>query len=269
MSNIIHALYNIRLLDELAEKGTTVHKIHPLPKLLTTMVFLVVVISFDKYNIGGLLPFVFYPVLIFNLAELPVAPILKRILLVLPLIIGIGIFNPVFDAEVVQVGGILLSRGWITFLSISIKCGLTVTAGMLLIATTGINRLSAALRMLKVPRVFVLQLLLTYRYITLLIEEVSSMMRAYSLRAPGQKGIHRSAWGSFAGQLMLRTYERAQRVYESMSLRGFTGDYHTGEYKNVGMLDTVYLIGWSLFFIVSRIYNIPMLIGSLFSGVIN
>lgn len=81
----------------MARKETRIHKIHPLVKLLTTFVYLIMVVSFGKYEIGSLLPFVFYPVIIFTLAEIPVAPILKRILLVEPLIIGIGILNPLFD----------------------------------------------------------------------------------------------------------------------------------------------------------------------------
>jgi cobalt/nickel transport system permease protein len=94
------------------------------------------------------------------------------------------------------------------------------------------------------------------------------MQRAYTMRAPGHKGVHRNVWGSFAGQLILRTFERAQRVYQSMSLRGFTGEYNTGAVSRVGMKDFAYLTGWSLFFIIARIYNIPMFIGSLFTGVI-
>ncbi|HSQ85593.1 MAG TPA: cobalt ECF transporter T component CbiQ, partial [Desulfobacterales bacterium] len=218
MPNIIDSIYNISLFDDLARKETSIHRLHPLAKLLTTVVYLIVVASFGRYEIGSLLPFVFYPVLIFALAELPVAPILKRILLVEPFIIGIGILNPLFDHHTMVLGGIVISRGWVTFLSIFIKCGLTVAVSILLIATTGMDELAVALRMLKIPKVFVLQLLLTYRYISVLIEEVSRMMRAYSLRAPGQKGIHISVWGSFAGQLILRTFERAQRVYQSMNL---------------------------------------------------
>lgn len=268
MTNIMNSIYNMRLMDDLARKETSIHKIHPIAKLLTTVIYLIVVVSFGRYEISGLLSFVSYPVLIFVLAELPVAPILKRILLVEPLIIGVGILNPLFDQHTIVLAGIVISRGWITFLSIFIKCGLTVTVSLLLIATTGMDKLAVALRMLKIPKIFVLQLLLTYRYISVLIEEVSRMMRAYSLRAPGQKGIHRSVWGSFAGQLILRTFDRAQRVYQSMNLRGFTGEYNTGGVSKLRSKDFAYLAGWSLFFIVARIYNIPMLIGSLFTGVI-
>ncbi len=269
MSNMMNALNNIRILDDLAMKKTYVHRIHPLVKLLTTVFYLTVVVSFGKYEISSLLPFVFYPVLIFVFAELPVAPILKRILLIEPFIIGIGILNPLFDNYTVVLGGMAFSRGWITFLSIFIKCGLTVAASILLIATTGMDRLSAALRMLKIPKIFVLQLLLTYRYISVLIEEISRMMMAYSLRASGQKGIKRNTWGSFAGQILLRTFERAQRVYQAMSLRGFTGEYNTGDISKISLKDLVYLAGWIIFFVMARIYDIPMLIGLLFTGVIS
>lgn len=267
MSNIMSSVYNLRLLDNLAQEKTFIHRIHPLAKVLTTVVYLTMVMSFGRYEISGLLPFVLYPVLLFALAELPVTPILKRVLLVQPFIIGIGILNPVFDSHSVLLGGISVARGWITFFSILIKSGLTVTVSILLIATTGMERLAAALRMVKVPKIFVLQLLLTYRYISVLTEEVHRMLRAYSLRAPGQKGVHRNHWGSFAGQLLLRTFERAQRVYQSMSMRGFTGEYKAGKTAKLCFKDFVYFSGWSMFFILSRIYDIPMLLGSFLTGV--
>ena len=78
MSNIINSIYNMRLLDDLARKETSIHRLHPLVKLLTTLVYLIVVVSFGRYEISSLLPFVFYPVLIFALAELPVAANSKK-----------------------------------------------------------------------------------------------------------------------------------------------------------------------------------------------
>lgn len=267
MANIMNSLYNMRLLDDLARQETGIHKLHPLMKLLTTVMYLTVVVSFGRYEIGGLLPLLFFPIMIFTLAELPVKPILLRILIVSPFIFGIGILNPLFDQQTIFIGGREISRGWITFISILLKSGLTVTAALLLIATTGMDRLAGALRMLKVPRLFVLQLLLTYRYISVLMEEVARTLRAYSLRAPEQKGVHKSAWGSLAGQLILRTFDRAQRIYEAMCLRGFEGEYHTGEVRRIRGWDWLYLLSWSAFFLLARMYNLPVLLGSLITGV--
>lgn len=254
------------LLDDLAKKQTSIHRIHPLIKLLTTGVYLFMIVSFDRYEIGRLIPFFFYPILLIVFAEIPIVPILKRVLLVEPLIIGIGILNPLFDHHTITLGDLEISRGWITFLAIFIKCGLTIVVSLLLVATTGMDKLAASLRMIKVPKIFVLQLLLTYRYVTVLIEEVSRMTRAYSLRSPGTRGIHYTAWGSFAGQLLLRTFDRAQHVYQAMILRGFAGEYHTGSIPKINRKDITYLSVWVLFFIISRMINLPMWIGSVLTG---
>lgn len=266
MANMMDSLYNMRLLDDLAGKDTYLHRVHPLSKLLVTAAYLAAVVSFDRYETTRLLPFLFYPVFVFTLAELPLAPLAKRILLVEPLIIGIGILNPFFDREVVMFGGVALARGWVAFLSIFIKCGLTVTAALLLIATTGMEKLGAGLRKLKIPRLFVLQLLLTYRYISVLVEEAARMTRAYLLRAPGQKGVQLHTWGSFAGQLILRTYDRSQSVYQAMCLRGFTGEYPAGGSRRFGAGDGVFLVGWLLFFSIVRVFDLPLWIGTVMMG---
>ncbi len=269
MAGIIKSLYEIRFLDELAEKRTVIHSIHPLAKILTTMIYLVVVVSFDKYVISGLLPLVFYPVVVIALAEIPLLPILKRMLLVAPFALGIGVFNPIFDHKIMFVTDwFQLTGGWVSFFSIIIKSILTVLAALTVIATTGMVRISSALRLLHVPRVFVLQLLLTYRYISVLMSEVARVLRAYHMRAPLHKGVRPSAWGSLAGNLLIRTFERAQNIYQAMVLRGFTGEYKTGSAQKVALTDILYLFGWAFFFAAARLFDIPALIGSLVTGVV-
>lgn len=258
MSKIVDSIYNIRLVDDLARKNTSIHRLHPVSKLLTTIIYLIVVVSFNRYEISGLLPFVFYPMVLILLAELPFVPIFKRLLMVEPLIIGIGILNPLFDP-----------RGWIAFASIMIKSGLAVTACLVLVSTTSLDRIAQALRTLKVPSIFVLQLLLTFRYISVLIEELARMLRAYALRAPQQKGVRLKDCGSFTGQLLLRTFDRAQRVYDSMKLRGFNGEYHSYSKSKITWKDILYIIAWSLFFITARVYDIPAFLGLLFERMSN
>lgn len=266
MSRLSDSLYHVRLLDDLARKGTGIHRLHPLAKALTTLVYLVTVISFDRRAVGDLIPFILFPILVLTWADLPAAPILNRLLLAEPFIIGIGILNPLLDRQPVSLAGFSIASGWLTFFSILAKSSLTVAASILLIATTGIERLAAALRQMGVPRIFVLQLVLTYRYISVLIEEAARMMRAHSLRAPGRKGLSRALWGPFAGQLLLRAYDRAQRVYQAMSLRGFDGEYRTGRQAAFALADTAWLLGWSAFFVFARLFSLPTLLGNLITG---
>lgn len=265
MADFANSLYNMRLMDDLSRKDTFIHKLHPLTKILITVAYLVTVVSYNRYEIIALLPLVFYPVVVFMIAELPVKQVLSRLLIIEPLIIGIGILNPLFDSQLITIGGLVISRGWITFASLLLKSILTITAALILISTTGMNKLAAGLRLLKVPRLFVMQLLLTYRYIAVLIEEVARTIRAYKLRAPGQKGIRRNVWGSLAGQLLIRTMDRAERIYQAMCVRGFKGEYHTGDDPKFRRRDFLFLFGWVIFFILVRIYNLPLLLGSLFN----
>lgn len=262
MSNMVKSLYNIRLLDELAQNRTIIHSIHPLSKLMVTTVYLITVVSFGKYEIGGLLPFILYPVVIMMLGDIPVLPILKRVLVVMPFVIGVGIFNPLIDHRTgLIIGNIVVSGGWISFFSIVIKFILTVTAALILLASTGMTNIASALRIIGVPRVFVLQLLLTYRYISVLVEEAARTTRAYSLRSPFRKGIGFRDWGSLAGQLLMRTMDRAQRIYQSMCCRGFDGEYNTGSVPKIAVKDVVYTFSWILFFICARYFDITGFIG--------
>lgn len=264
-----NSLYNIRLLNDLSQKDTFIHRLHPLAKLVTTVIYLTVVMSFGRYEISKLLPFVIYPLLIVILAELPVASLLHRIILVSPLIVGIGIFNPLFDNNTIVIFEISFSKGWIAFLSLLLKGVFSISAGLIFIATTRIDHFAAALRMLRIPSIFVLQLLQTYRYITVLIEEFLKMSQAYFLRAPEQGGIKPTIWGSFVGQLLLRSFDRAERVYQAMLLRGFHKEYNIGFYQKVSIKDFGYMTGWALVFAIAKTYNIPLLLETLISGVIN
>lgn len=267
MPNPVKSIYNIRMMDDLARGDSPVHKRHPLLKLAVTVGYIITVISFGKYEISSLIPFAFYPLLLIIASDIPVVPVLKRIMMVEPFIIALGIFNPIFDREPVFIGSFSLAAGWLTFFSIFIKSSLTVAAVVILVASTGMEKLAAALRMLHIPKIFVLQLLLTYRYISLLAEEAGRLMRAHALRTPGHKGIAHAAWGSLAGGLLLRSFDRAQRVYQAMCLRGFDGEYNVGAIRGVNASDIVYLTCWLLFFTVARIFNLPVLLGTLLTGV--
>jgi len=267
MSKMESYWLDLRKLDEMASNRTIIHSIHPCAKLLTTVIFLTVVASFSKYEVSGLFPMLLYPMILIILGELPVGPILNRVLLALPFVIFIAIFNPLLDqTPVVQMGPLLISGGWISFFSILLRFLLAVTAALILVATTGIDAIGMALLQLKVPRIFVVQLLFMYRYIYVLLEEFIRTIRAHSLRSFQGEGIRPRVWGSLLGQLLLRTIDRAQRIYGAMLCRGFDGEIRLiGRNKLVG-IDIIYFLGWSAYFIVVRLVNIPQWLGRLLLG---
>lgn len=269
MTKLTQNYYKMFILDELSTKNTAIHRINPVIKLLVTLSYLLIVVSYGKYEVAGLIPMVLYPLVVASAGDIPFRPMLGGLLIAAPLVIGIGIFNPLLDTQIVfSLGAVNISSGMISFAALLLKCSLTVLAALLLISTTGINKIAAALHKLHIPDIFIIQLLLTYRYLSVLLGEASRTSAAYSLRAPNQRGIDSKAWGSLLGQLLLRTYDRAQRVYQGMKLRGFDSHYYGANMEAAKAADWLYLFGWLLFFAAVRLYNIPMLLGYLITGVI-
>ena len=149
-------------------------------------------------------------------------------------------------------------------LTLMLKGVLCLMASFLLVATTPFDSICAALRKLHVPGVIATLLLLTYRYVGVMTQELAVMTDAYHLRAPGQKGIHVSAWGSFLGHLLLRSMDRAQELFSSMQLRGYKNEFYYAKTKSFEVSDAVFMIVSIGFFVLLRYVNISQLIGQLF-----
>lgn len=226
MNKAEQAGLELREIDELAAQDSILHRLSPLSKLFVTVFYIAVTVSFPKYALTRLVWMALFPVAGYQLAGLPMRLCFQKLRMVLPLVCAVGLLNPLFDRQiVVQVGTLAVSGGVLSMLTLILKGVFRLLASFLLMATTTIEAICRALRQLHVPKLLTNLLLLTFRYVGLLLSEVAVMQQAYSLRAPGQKGIHISAWGSFLGQLLLRSMDRAQALYESMELRGFSSEF--------------------------------------------
>ena len=265
MDKLSQAQSELREMDALAAEDSPIHRLHPLCKLLVTVAYIAMVVSFPKYDFTGLVVMVLYPVFLFQAALIPVGTCFYKLRVVLPLVCAVGLVNPFLDKmPLLQFGNLTVTGGMVSMVTLMLKGVFSLMASFLLIATTPIDSLCAALRRLHVPSLLTTLLLLTYRYIGVMLEEVGIMTEGYKLRAPGQKGIHISAWGSFLGQLLLRSMDRAQELFDSMQLRGFRGEFF---YANVppckfsGILYTIACVGM---FLLARLIPITSALGNLF-----
>jgi cobalt/nickel transport system permease protein len=178
--------------------------------------------------------------------------------------LAVGIFNPVFDREIMlQIGSFGVSGGWISFASILTRSVLTVGAAFILIGVTGFTPVCQALESMGMPKVFAVQLLFLYRYIFVLAEESGRASRARELRSCGKKGLGISSFSSMVGHLLLRTWGRAERIHRAMLARGFTGEFHTTRQSHFGAAEIRFVLGWSTLFIFLRLQNVSQLLGSL------
>jgi len=263
MAGIDSALFDLSALDALARGNSAIHRLDPRAKLVTCLVYLVCIASFDKYSLSALLPYLVFPVALAGSARLPFAFLAKRVLVVAPFAVLIGIFNPFFDRQILfHLGPVAVTGGWVSFASILLRFVLTIGISLVLIATTSFPGVCLALEGIGAPRIFAVQLLLLYRYLFVLVQEALRMVRARALRSFHGRGQDMRVFGKLIGQLLLRTLERAQRIHRAMLCRGFRGEFHSLRRLHIGRREVVFTCGWSATFLLLRFVNLTQLFGS-------
>lgn len=268
MISINAAIIDLKRLELLADGNSPTHSLDARAKVLVTFFFIVAVVSCNRYELAGLIPFFIFPAVAVALADLPALYIARKIALICPFIVTVGLFNPVFDhTGLYQIGHVTISGGWISLVSLFIRSLLTVGAAFILIATTGFSAVCQALERLGIPRIFTVQLLFLHRYIFLLADETSRASRARELRSCGRKGFGVVSFSSLVGHLLLRTWQQAARIHTAMLARGFVGRFHACRQPRFGVAEICYLLGWSSLFVTLRLYDISGTIGRVVTGI--
>jgi len=264
MASIHSAVLDLKRLDLLANGNSTIHRLDARAKVLVTLVFILCVVSQNRYELAALFPFFIFPAVIISLAGLPPLFILRKIILLCPFVLAVGIFNPLFDREILlQLGPLGISGGWISFASILTRSVLTVGTALVLVGVTGFSAVCQALERLGMPQVFAVQLLFLYRSIFVLAEESGRAYRARELPACGKKGWGIRSFGPMAGHLLLRTWQRAERIHMAMLARGFSGRFHVHRQPCFGAPEFLFVFGWSAIFIFLRLQNVSQFLGRL------
>ena len=264
MGKLADSVVAIGNLDLLSYRDSSIHRLDPRAKLLVTIAYLVTVVSWNRYTIEPLIPMAAYPLLLCIGGHVPAREICSRLLIAAPFVIMVGIFNPIFDTEpLVNVMGVAVSSGWISFLSILIRFVLTVSATLALIAVTGMDPICSAAEKMGAPRVFVMQLAFLYRYLFVLISTALRMIRAAEMRSFRRSRLSVRHFGSLVGHLLLRTVDRAQRIHVAMCARGFNGCFPQRRPMRFSTADAGFIIVWFFFFALIRFTDLTTFLGGL------
>ena len=101
------------------------------------------------------------------------------------------------------------------------------------------------------------------------IEYAAAMQQARDARSFGRKSYPLKVWGTLVGQLLIRTFDRAERISRAMLARGFTGRIPEGVFECPAwkIRDTLFLAVWCSAFVLLRLCrpaeNLSMLINNL------
>jgi cobalt/nickel transport system permease protein len=198
------------LLDPYFVGSSKIHKLRPEIKLIAVLLVILSIVimprSFWRYYIaiGVVL------ILIALFSRIPFWHLLKRIIIIEPFIIGIAILS------LLQPGGVEI------FLIMLTKSTLCITSMVILAATTRFTDLIQAMWRFRLPHLLVTTLSLTYRYLFVLVDELSRMKRARRSRLfTKRKWLETQVLGSLIGHLFVRTSRRADRIYSAMCARGW------------------------------------------------
>lgn len=268
MSRIDRAINGINGLAQGQKDKSYLSLLNPLVKITVTFLYLVMTVSFKPLQFSSLLLVAIYPVFVLISSSINLKRVAGNLSFFLPVILVMALLNPFFDRSPVFdlkffSWNLTVTRGMIFSASLVVKGVLTVLATYILVATTPINEICSAFAKVGLPSVMVVQLMLSFRYINVFLEEVKKTSQAYSLRAPGQKGIGFSAWGSLTGGIILRSFDRAQEIYEAMNLRGFSTETFFSEKTTFALSDFLYLFLWSGIIIALRFFPVFDLLGQM------
>jgi cobalt/nickel transport system permease protein len=270
MTALSRALDDLRTIDALSARDTALRQRDPRAQLVTAALFIVTLVSFERYSVSSLLPLALYPTVLAAQGMVPGRLLVRMLWRAAPFALMVGLFNPLFDrAPMLVLAGIDITGGWLSFTSIVIRFGLSLGAALVLIAGTGLHPLCTALARLGAPRAFVVQLLFLYRYLFVLAGEAVRATTARTLRGGAHPRMALTVYGSLLGQLLLRAFARAQRVHGAMLARGFDGELRLASTRRWQGADTQFVVLWCAYFIAIRRIDWPQLLGTVITGAIS
>ncbi len=201
------------------------HRLAPEVKIAATFLFVVGVAITPREAIWAFAIDASVLLVLLAVAGYGVRQLLARTTAVLPFI-AFAFFIP-FIASGEQTDVLWFSVSidglWATW-NILAKALIGFGASLVLAGTTPIPEVIRGLGRLKVPPVIVSILSFMFRYLDLIIEEMSRMRTAMVARAHDPRWLWQAKpIASAAGALFVRSYERGERVHAAMLARGFNG----------------------------------------------
>lgn len=112
---------------------------------------------------------------------------------------------------------------------IFVKALAIVTVSFAMFGSSRFDVSMIALQRLKCPNMIIQMLLFSYRYTYTFLDEMRRMNTSMKARGfvPRTDGYTLRTYGNFVGTLLVRSFERTERIYKAMLSKGYQGEFHT------------------------------------------
>lgn len=234
---------HVHFLDPFHSGDSLIHRLDPRVKLVLALAFILTA-SFTPF--GAWAAYILLLAIVLSvemLTDLGIRYFLKRAFLATPFVLAALplIFTvPGTPLATFSIGAWTFTislEGVERVLSIAFKSWVSVQVAIVLAATTPFPQLLAAMRALHVPKLLVAIFGLMWRYIFVMADEALRLLRARAARSGASRDDRYKtggtlAWrtrttGGMAGNLLVRSFERGDRIYAAMSARGYDGEVRT------------------------------------------
>lgn len=203
-------------IDHHANLDSPLHVLDARTKLVGFAVLAVAALAIPVGNSGLFFAFFILMAILIGISQIPLQYVVGRTLVILPFVLLAGLSAPWQG-----------SRGWAWFVALLLRSVLCLLILVILTNTTRFVELLRGLRKLGCPRILVANLSFLYRYIFVLADEAMRMRQARDSRRVGTSRViaELRTLGSMLGTLMVRSFERADHMYQAMLSRGFAGEF--------------------------------------------
>ena len=231
-------------------RGTSfLHRADPRVKIISKAALSLVIALCQSFStaLTGLL----IAILLVVAARLSPAMILRRLLIVNSFNILLWLLLPLTygGQAVIDFAGISISRPGLCLAAlITIKANAIILLFISLLATSTVARLGHGLQELHLSPRLCMLLLFSYRYIAVIHQEYQRLQRAAKLRCfnPGTNLHTYKTYAHLLGMLLVKSWNRAERVRQAMTLRGFSGRFYSLHELKMNRIDHVLLAGMLL-----------------------
>ena len=215
-------------LESFAEGTSLLHRLDPRTKFLGACGFAVVAAVAQDF--GTLVPAVIVALILVLWARLDGRTLVRRLLLVNAFVALLWLILPfTYPGEAAfAIGPLTASRQGLRFsLLLTLRTNSIVLATIALVGTTPVSNLVHALQHLHLPAKLVHIAFFSYRYIDVIQREYLRLRDAMRIRGfrPHTTLHTYTSYAYLVGMLLVRSYERSERVYQAMLCRGFRGTF--------------------------------------------
>ncbi|TDO92172.1 cobalt/nickel transport system permease protein [Halanaerobium saccharolyticum] len=242
----------MRLEEKLAAGSSWIHRLDPRAKLVVGLFFSFLIALSNELKTLSLF-FALAVILIISI-KIDYKYILKRLVLLNLFICLIWFFIPFTfpGREILTVWQFSVSREGVLYaLKITLRSNSIILLMISLLSTSSVLDLIHAMSRLRIPPKLIYLLFFVYRYLYVIKNEFNTIHQAMLLRAfKAKTNLHTyKSYAYLIAVLLIKSYERSQKVYQAMICRGFKGSFIMIDHFELKQNDYLFLIVSSLIFV--------------------